>query len=368
MRAAIAPRRRGGEPSLALAVAAAIPITLAIQGTARMHAIDALRASAPSATIGLVDAVIPATTRWEAAEAPGILATLSRLTLGAEQRGAEVTVWPESGYPYVLARGSRAGPSGSERLLQYGVRGPLLAGVVTRDSKGDRYNAAIAVRPDGALTSEYDKMHLLWFGEEVPFATELPWIRRTFARGLGMLPGEHPVLSTLGRVKAGALICFEDTLPGAAREAASLAPNLLVNMTNDAWFAGSPEPAMHLSLAAMRAIEARRDLVRAVNLGPASLIDAAGPHPKAQLRRRGSGLARGQSRAPRYAADALHALRRRAGDRRADRPRARLHPPGGEPPATKRGHKTQRAPNHRVIRRSLRLEEPRLTESGPSAT
>jgi apolipoprotein N-acyltransferase len=241
-----------------------------------MDAIAADRSRAPTASIALVDALVPATTRWEAGAAPAILAELSRLTIDAERRGAEVTVWPESAYPYVLLRGSKAGPPGAERLLQHGVRGPLLVGLVTRDAKGDDYNAAAAVRADGGLSAEYDKLHLLWFGEEVPFATELPWLRRTFARGLGMIPGEHPVLLDLGRVKAGVLICFEDILPEAGREAASVGPNLLVNLTNDAWFAGSQEGEMHLRLAAMRAIELRRDLVRAVNVGPASFIDATG--------------------------------------------------------------------------------------------
>jgi apolipoprotein N-acyltransferase len=156
------------------------------------------------------------------------------------------------------------------------VHGPLLVGAVTRDAKGDRYNAALAVRPDGVVASEYDKLHLLWFGEEVPFATELPWLRRTFARGLGLVPGDRPTALDLGRVKAGVLICFEDVLPDAGREAASVRPNLLVDVSNDAWFAGSHEAELHLRAAAMRAIEARRDLVRAVNVGPMSFVDAAG--------------------------------------------------------------------------------------------
>jgi apolipoprotein N-acyltransferase len=84
------------------------------------------------------------------------------------------------------------------------------------------------------------------------------------------------VVLDLGRVKAGVLICFEDILPEAGREAASVSPNLLVDLSNDAWFAGSREPAMHLLAATMRAIETRRDFVRAVNVGPTSFIDATG--------------------------------------------------------------------------------------------
>jgi apolipoprotein N-acyltransferase len=90
------------------------------------------------------------------------------------------------------------------------------------------------------------------------------------------LPGESEVGLVAGRVRAGVLVCYEDTLPVAGREAIQTRPNLLVNVTNDAWFAGSAEGELHLRLSALRAIELRRDLVRAVNLGPTSWVDATG--------------------------------------------------------------------------------------------
>ncbi|HEY5241505.1 MAG TPA: apolipoprotein N-acyltransferase, partial [Polyangiaceae bacterium] len=76
--------------------------------------------------------------------------------------------------------------------------------------------------------------------------------------------------------RASALVCYEDMLPEAGREAFAVAPNLLVNVTNDAWFSGTSEPELHLRVAVLRAVELRRDLVRAVNAGPASWVDAAG--------------------------------------------------------------------------------------------
>jgi apolipoprotein N-acyltransferase len=79
-----------------------------------------------------------------------------------------------------------------------------------------------------------------------------------------------------GPIRAAVLNCYEDTLPEAGREAMEGSPNLLVNITNDAWFAGSAEGELHLRLAVLRAIETRRDLVRAVNQGPTSFVDAAG--------------------------------------------------------------------------------------------
>ena len=79
-----------------------------------------------------------------------------------------------------------------------------------------------------------------------------------------------------GPIRAAVLNCYEDTLPAAGREAMERSPNLLVNVTNDAWFAGSAEGELHLRLAVLRAIETRRDLVRAVNQGPTTFVDAAG--------------------------------------------------------------------------------------------
>ena len=65
-------------------------------------------------------------------------------------------------------------------------------------------------------------------------------------------------------------------MPDAGREAMQVTPNLLVNLTNDAWFAGTAESSYHLLLSRLRSIELRRDLVRAVNYGPTTWIDAAG--------------------------------------------------------------------------------------------
>jgi apolipoprotein N-acyltransferase len=79
-----------------------------------------------------------------------------------------------------------------------------------------------------------------------------------------------------GPIRAGTLNCYEDTLPGAVRRLSAIGANLLVNVTNDAWFDGTAEPELHLLAAIPRAIEGRRDLVRATNTGVTAHVDAAG--------------------------------------------------------------------------------------------
>lgn len=245
-------------------------------GAWRMRSIEAARSAAPHARIALVSPDFAAGDRWDESRATMMMDRLTTLTRAAEARGAELTVWPESAYPYTLSHGTRRSPSGHRAVLQGGVRGPVLAGVYMKGGHGRGYNSALLATPDGELSRSYDKRHLLWFGETVPLADKIGFLRRAFSKGLGLEPGTESVLFETGDVRATVLNCYEDTLPDASREAIEIRPNLLVNITNDAWFAGSAEGDLHLRLAVLRSIETRRDMVRAVNRGPTTWVSATG--------------------------------------------------------------------------------------------
>jgi apolipoprotein N-acyltransferase len=257
---------------LFLVASLALPLGTFLEGRARIDGVERARGRARTVTVGLVQPSTDALERWDPRQARAILDRLDRLTATAEAQGAELTVWPEAAYPFELAHGSRRCPLGAPSE----VHGPVLTGLVLRGPDGDLFNSAALCRGDGSMSEPYDKVHLLWFGETIPFIDRVPWIRRTFSRGTGMVPGTTSVLQSAGSVRASVLNCFEDTLPAAGRSAMVDLPNLLVNVTNDAWFSGSAESELHLRLSALRAVESRRDLVRAVNLGPTSWVDAAG--------------------------------------------------------------------------------------------
>lgn len=245
-------------------------------GVVRMGAIDRAREAAPRARVALVQPGFDASDRWDASRATMMLERLTVLTKSAEQRGVDLTVWPESAYPYTLSHAVRRSPTGSRAVLQEGVHGPVLTGAYMTGAQGLGYNSAILAMPDGTLPAPYDKRHLLWFGETVPLSDWFPWLRKVFSKGTGLVSGTESVVLVAGPIRAAVLNCYEDTLPEAGREAMEGSPNLLVNVTNDAWFAGSAEGELHLRLAVLRAIETRRDLVRAVNKGPTTFVDAAG--------------------------------------------------------------------------------------------
>lgn len=267
-------RLRASAPPLA--IAAALFGALLVYGAVRMRAVDALRAAAPHAKVALLQPDFDAMSRWEAHRAERMMKRLTALTKRAEEAGAVLTVWPESAYPYTLTHGERRSPSGARALLQDGVRGPVLTGAYLNKGGGLGTNSAILVSPNGDIGPSYDKRHLLWFGEAVPLSDAFPLLRRIFARGAGLVAGTESVAFRAGPIVATVLNCYEDTLPRAGREAMEPRPNLLVNVTNDAWFVGSAEGELHLRLAVLRSIEARRDLVRAVNRGPTTWVDANG--------------------------------------------------------------------------------------------
>lgn len=265
-----------GSAALSTGAALASVGLLLAHGSLRMRAVERTRAESPHVRVALLDPDFDAMARWDEARAATMIAVLSKLTREAEADGATLTVWPESAYPYTLAHGVRRSPRGARALLQLGARGPVLTGAYLSKGGGLGTNSAILVEPDGSIGPSYDKRHLLWFGETVPLGDTFPVLRRIFARGTGLVPGERSTAFRVGPIVLAVLDCYEDTLPRAGREAMEARPSLLVNVTNDAWFAGSAEGELHLRLAALRAIETRRDLVRSVNRGPTTWIDASG--------------------------------------------------------------------------------------------
>jgi apolipoprotein N-acyltransferase len=246
-------------------------------GALRMAAASRASESAVHMRMAVVGPAIEASTRWEDSRAPWILSRLTDLTRVAETGGAELVIWPEGAYPYPVPHDARRDFGGRAAIVPEGVRGPVVTGLLMTGAPGGAaYNSAVVAQQDGSVSAPYDKRHLLWFGETVPLADRVPLLRSIFARGMGLVPGSSSAPLLAGKVRAGILICYEDTLPEAGRQAAEAEPNLLINLTNDAWFTQSSESELHLRLAALRAVELRRDLVRSVNGGASAWVDSTG--------------------------------------------------------------------------------------------
>jgi apolipoprotein N-acyltransferase len=144
------------------------------------------------------------------------------------------------------------------------------------------YNAAVFVDREGELRGAYEKMHLLPFGEFIPFAAWLPMLADYAPITGNSLWGEKPAAFELDGVVYSPNICYESVLPQLIRRqvttlaAAGQTPDVLVNLTNDAWFWGSSELDMHLASGVFRAVEMRTPLVIAANRGLSAYVDHAG--------------------------------------------------------------------------------------------
>jgi apolipoprotein N-acyltransferase len=161
------------------------------------------------------------------------------------------------------------------------IFGAVVVKLVPDDRRYVLYNTAVASDSDGTLTGRYDKQYLLTFGEYLPFGETFPVLYKWSPNSGHFTPGTSldPLTLDVGgaRHAISALVCYEDVLPRFTNDAVRHAdPDLLVNMTNDAWFGDTAEPWEHLALAKFRAIEHRRFFVRGTNSGVSAVIDPVG--------------------------------------------------------------------------------------------
>jgi apolipoprotein N-acyltransferase len=211
------------------------------------------------------------------------VARIYELTLSAARPNALV-VWPEGSIPAYLP--ADLGSMRNDPALPWLGNGKaLLVGSYSYRDSGERFNAAFAVYPDGSVPLPYFKQILIPFGEYIPGSSFLPWLN-TMNKNAGIFtPGTevkvfpYPMQRPDGRehtVKVAPLICYEDNLPSLARAATRKGAELLVNLTYDTWFGRTAAPFQHHLIAAFRAIENRRFLVRATNSGYSAVVDPLG--------------------------------------------------------------------------------------------
>jgi apolipoprotein N-acyltransferase len=276
---ALADRRRPSRETLA--VGAVTLLVTCAYGAARIRAIDAAAQAAPSAVAGVVQAdmgLMEKRTLYD----DGVRRHL-RLSEDLRARGADFLVWSETSAmrpaydeDYKAELRSVAGHIGLPTVF-----GAVIIKRVEDLRRYVLYNSGIASDAAGHIEGRYDKQYLLAFGEYLPFGDVLPILYKWSPNSGHFSPGTSldalPIDVHGVRHPATILICYEDILPRFTNDAVRHAdPELLVNMTNDAWFGDTAEPWEHLALSEMRAVEHRRYLVRGTNSGVSAVVDPVG--------------------------------------------------------------------------------------------
>jgi apolipoprotein N-acyltransferase len=229
---------------------------------------------APAVDAALLQPNISQEMRWNDSNLMEIFQRMMQMTGEAVRSGATVVVWPESTVPLSFESTDffRRGVEAISRA--HGV--DIILGSVAVDAQNpDRiWNAAFLVS-SGRTIGHCDKMHLVPFGEYVPLRKML-FFARKLVHAVGTFEFGTSDFPLVGRLRYGPAICYEIVFPQIARAQVLHGAEVLVTITNDAWYDGTSAPRQHLNQARLRAVETDRYLLRAGTTGISALIDPTG--------------------------------------------------------------------------------------------
>ncbi len=278
-------REATSRPWLAPLLAALTLVVLALIGAHRLATIEVGRVE--GVRLRIMQPNLPQDEKFRTSAKQAVMdryISLSDRATGADTRGIrDVThlFWPESAFPFFLEREADALARIAD-LLPPGV--VLVTGAVRLEEarSGEHepkvYNSIRVIGDDGAILATSDKVHLVPFGEFLPFQSfleRLGFEQITRVRG-GFTPGSGRRALAIPRLPPAApLICYEVIFPGQVLPEAKR-PAWLLNVTNDAWFGNTPGPHQHFAQARLRTIEEGLPLVRAANNGISAVVDPLG--------------------------------------------------------------------------------------------
>ena len=248
-----------------------------IYGVNRSRQIDAVLENAAGIEVSLIQGNIDQSIKWNDGFQKETINIYEQLSLQNAPAKGGLIVWPETALPFNYQDANQF--QKQVRDISLKTKSWFIFGSTSyENSKDDTnyYNSAYLLSPAGEIKGKYNKVHLVPYGEYVPLRNVFPFIKKLTA-GMGDFTagtGYYPL--TMDNKKIGILICYEGILPFAARTYKKEGAELLVNITNDAWFGATSAPFQHFSMAVFRAVETRLYLVRAANTGISAIINPQG--------------------------------------------------------------------------------------------
>lgn len=256
-------------------------LVIAGYGLYRINDVEKTLAQVEHVSVGVVQGNIDQSRKWSSAEQAKTVRTyLSGSALLLEQANPpELVVWPETALPFFPNRNPLFGDL---QLFVLENEAELLTGAPwyevseKKEKRVSFLNSSFVLKKSGEIGDMYFKSHLVPFGEYVPLKTVLPFLAPLVENVGDFSPGkiEKPLLA--GKIKAGSLICFESIFPDISRKWVNNGANMLVNLTNDAWYGRSSAPYQSMAMTVYRAVETRRGLVRSANTGISGFVDPLG--------------------------------------------------------------------------------------------
>lgn len=234
--------------------------------------------------IAMVQGDIPQSIKWDPNFRGSSFKVYVDQTLRAAKDHPDLIVWPEAAaafyfqptdnYPAGLVSDSQY--RAATLQLAREAKTPILFGAPAfqiGNGEVNSFNRAYLVSDDGRIVDFYDKMELAPFAEYVPARKFFGFFVNKVVVGLGeFVPGHRQTLFEVKGAKVAVLICYEGIFPDLSRRAVDKGANLLLNITNDAWYGKSSAPYQLLAMSAMRAVETHTPMVRVANTGISMVI------------------------------------------------------------------------------------------------
>lgn len=259
------------------AVVSLIITGVVIYGVSRSRQIDKILQNAAQIEVLLIQGNIDQSIKWNEGFQKETINIYEQLSLQNAPVKGSLVVWPETALPFNYQDANQF--QKQIRDISLGTKSWFIFGSTSYENSKDNtayYNSAYLLSPTGEIKGKYDKVHLVPYGEYVPLRSVFPFITKLTA-GMGDFSagtGYYPLM--MNGKKIGILICYEGILPFAARTYKNEGAELLVNITNDAWFGATSAPFQHFSMSVFRAVETRLYLVRAANTGISAIVSPKG--------------------------------------------------------------------------------------------
>ena len=201
---------------------------------------------------------------------------------------AQLIIWPETAVQVFIPTDGKFLELDGKLLIPDNTKSYYLTGGLSYEiinkkkpinaENVNQYNSAFLTDSKGKILGRFHKIKLLLFGEHLPFSGYFPSIKKLSPATGDYIPGKELNLLKVERygLKIATLICYEDIIPSFARRFKQKGANILVNLTNDAWFGKTIAPYQHLLIALPRSVENRSYFIRATNTGVSAIIDPVG--------------------------------------------------------------------------------------------
>lgn len=270
-------------PVTELSVSMVLVLAVLVYGYLKIESVTKIVDESPKLRVGIVQGNFDFTEKKQ----NNYLAMVNKhKELSYELSDAQLIIWPETAIQIFIPTTFKYLAYEDTQLIPFIKDKYFLTGGLSFDPPppgGDmdnvnKYNSAFLTDARGQILGRFNKIKLLLFGEYLPFSTYFPSIKKLSPATGDYVPGRElnlMIIDKLG-VKIAPLICYEDIIPSFSRQFKEKGANILINLTNDAWFGKTIAAHQHLLLSVPRAVENRTYLIRATNTGVSAIIDPLG--------------------------------------------------------------------------------------------